>query len=138
MLVLWALGFVVSMYLAGKQYDRAGYALRDQDVTHRSGVWWHTVTTVPFSRMQHCEISQGPVQHAFGLATLRIFTAGGTSSDLSIDGLLKEEAVRIKDFITEKIGSQDEISAASSAPPPLSEPGSAASTLTGPPTDADH
>ncbi len=104
--VAWAVFFALSMYLAGKQYDLAGYAVRAHDVVHKHGVWWRTVTTIPFNRMQHCEISQGPVQNIFGLATLRVFTAGGTSSDLTIDGLEHEEAKKIKGFITGKIGPQ--------------------------------
>ena len=106
-ILVWAMLLLASMLLVSKKYELAGYALREHDVIHKHGVWWHTVTAVPFNRMQHCEISQGPVQNAFGLATLRIFTAGGTNSDLSIDGLEHEEAKRIKDFITGKINGQD-------------------------------
>lgn len=101
--VVWALIFAGGLFLANKQYKMAGYALREHDVIHKEGVWWQTVTTIPFNRMQHCEISQGPIQNLFGLSTLRVFTAGGTSSDLAIDGLEKEEAQRIKEFITQKI-----------------------------------
>ncbi len=108
--VLWILLFSLSMFLVSKRYEMAGYALRENDVIHKHGVWWQVVTTIPFNRMQHCEISQGPIQNAFGLATLRVFTAGGTSSDLSIDGLDHEEAKRIKDFITGKISGQSAVS----------------------------
>ena len=101
--VVWAIIFAGGMYLAGKQYQLAGYALREHDVIHKHGVWWRTMTTIPFNRMQHCEISQGPIQSMFGLASLKVFTAGGTSSDLAIDGLEKAEAERIKEFITGKI-----------------------------------
>ncbi|HFA52023.1 MAG TPA: hypothetical protein ENJ95_23650 [Bacteroidetes bacterium] len=107
--IIWAVLFALSMYLAGKRYEMSGYALREHDVIHKYGVWWRTVTVIPFNRMQHCEISQGPVQNIFGLATLRVFTAGGNSSDMAIDGLEHEEAKRIKDFITEKIGSQSAV-----------------------------
>ena len=101
--LLWVLFFALSLFLVGKRYQLSGYALREHDVIYKSGVWWQTLTTIPFNRMQHCEISQGPIQNAFGLATLRIFTAGGSSSDLAIDGLDHEEAKRIKEFITSKI-----------------------------------
>lgn len=107
--VVWAFIFAGGMYLAGKQYEMAGYALRKHDVIHKHGVWWQTMTTIPFNRMQHCEISQGPIQNIFGLATLKVFTAGGTSSDLAIDGLEKSEAQRIKEFITGKINDQNKV-----------------------------
>jgi hypothetical protein len=108
LLALWVVLFALSMYLAGRRYEVSGYALREHDIIHRYGVLTRVVTTVPFNRMQHCEISRGPVESAFGLATLRVFTAGGASSDLSIEGLLHEEAQRIKEFITRKIGENKE------------------------------
>jgi uncharacterized protein len=101
---LWTLLFSLSMFLSWKRWEVAGYALREYDIIHKHGVVFRSVTTIPFSRMQHCEISRGPVESAFGLATLRVFTAGGSSSDLSIEGLPVEEAQRIKEFITRKIG----------------------------------
>lgn len=108
LLGFWALWFLLALYLASRRYVTSGYALREHDIIHRRGVWWRTVTTIPFNRMQHCEISQGVVENAFRLATLRVFTAGGSSSDLEIEGLPHEEAVRIKEFITKKIGEQNE------------------------------
>ena len=107
--VLWGLAFTISLLLVKKRYELAGYALREHDVIYKHGVWWQTITAVPFNRMQHCEISQGPIQNAFGLSTLRIFTAGGVSSDLSMDGLEQEEAKRIKEFITRKISGQSAV-----------------------------
>ncbi len=114
--VAWAFFFSLSMILAGMQYERAGYAIRSHDVVHKHGVWWRTVTTIPFNRMQHCEISQGPIQNLFGLATLRVFTAGGSSSDLSIEGLEHDEARKVKDFIAGKISNKED-----GVPLPLTE-----------------
>lgn len=105
----WMVLFALSLYLSWKRWVVAGYALREHDITHQHGVLFRTVTTIPFNRMQHCEISRGPVESAFGLATLRVFTAGGSSSDLSIEGLPVEEAQRIKEFITQKIGESTEL-----------------------------
>jgi len=103
---VWAALFALSVFLAWKRWEVAGYAMREHDIIHKHGVLFRTVTTIPFNRMQHCEISRGPVENAFGLATLRVFTAGGSSSDLSIEGLLVEDAQRVKEFITLKIGEQ--------------------------------
>lgn len=100
--------FSFSLFFSWKRWTVAGYALREFDVIHKHGVLFHTVTTIPFNRMQHCEISRGPVESTFGLATLRVFTAGGSSSDLSIEGLPVEEAQRIKEFITRKISENKE------------------------------
>ena len=103
-LALWFLLFLAAMYVAGQRYRCAGYALRERDILHKHGVLWRTITTIPFNRIQHVEVSQGLVENAFDLATLKIFTAGGSSSDLSIEGLLHQDALRLKNFIAQKIG----------------------------------
>jgi len=78
-----------------------GYSVRDLDVSFRRGWLFKRMTTVPLNRVQHCEFSQGPISRLFDLATVKIFTAGGTSSDLDIRGLHKEEAIKLRDHIME-------------------------------------
>ena len=70
------------------------------DVSFRRGWIVHRMTTVPLNRVQHCEFSQGLLGRLFDLATVRVFTAGGTSSDLDIRGLRKEDAIKVRDYIT--------------------------------------
>ncbi|MBK8565899.1 MAG: PH domain-containing protein [Saprospiraceae bacterium] len=104
LLAVWGGLFALAVRAALRRFAAEGYALRQHDILHKHGIWWRTVTAIPYSRMQHCEISRGPVESIFGLATLRVFTAGGSSSDLSIGGLPVEEAQRVKEFITARIG----------------------------------
>ena len=78
--------------LALIRYRHKGYALREHDVAFRNGLIWRKTTVLPFDRVQHAEVTQGPLQRRFALATLKFFTAGGSSVDLKIDGLLAEEA----------------------------------------------
>jgi len=106
--IIWVLGFSVFLYKAIRSYDFMGYALRARDIIFKSGIWFRKVVIVPFNRVQHCEIEQGPIDRYFGLATLSLYTAGGSSSDLSINGLPLETANELKFFITKKIGSVDE------------------------------
>lgn len=103
-LMLWAIIFALALRAAFRRYAAEGYALREHDILHKHGVWWKTVTAIPYNRMQHCEISRGPIENLFGLATLRVYTAGGSSSDLSIEGLPLDEAQRVKEHITQRIG----------------------------------
>lgn len=104
LLAVWGGLFGLALRAAFRRFAAEGYALRQHDILHKHGIWWRTVTAIPYNRMQHCEISRGPVESAFGLATLRVFTAGGSSSDLSIEGLPVAEAQRVKEFITKRIG----------------------------------
>lgn len=84
-------------------FSRRKYAIRDKDISYKSGVITLTTTTVPFSRIQHIEIDESPISRLFNLASISVYTAGDSSDDLKVKGLEKHEALQIKDFITEKI-----------------------------------
>ncbi len=84
-------------------FKKRKYAVREKDISYKKGFLYKSLTTVPFNRIQHIEIDQGPISRFFGLATLSVFTAGDSSDDLKIKGLLKEQSLQIKEFITNKI-----------------------------------
>ena len=79
------------------------YAVREKDISYEKGILFRSLTTVPFNRIQHVEIDEGPISRLFGLVSLSVFTAGDSSDDLKVSGLLKEEAKQIKEFISNKI-----------------------------------
>jgi len=83
----------------GVSVPRRGYALRDKASLFRKGVIWQSVTAIPFNRIQHVETSSTPLDRHFGLATLQLFTAGGSSGDLKIDGLGTDSAENLRVFI---------------------------------------
>lgn len=85
-----------------KGYPRRSYALREKDLTYRQGWLFTSVTTAPFNRIQHTEVAQGPLERKFKLCTLHIYTAGGSSSDLSIPGLESDEAAQLRDYVARK------------------------------------
>lgn len=96
----WAVLFVLVFTLEIIGFKIKGYALRQKDVSYKSGLIWFHMTSVPFNRIQHCEITQGPLGRLFNLASVKVYTAGGSGSDLTISGLTKERAHRLRDFIT--------------------------------------
>ena len=84
---------------------RIAYAVRDKDILYKSGVFWQTVTAIPFNRIQHVEKSSTPLDRRFDIATLQLFTAGGSGGDLKIHGLSAQAAENLRVFIIEKVGS---------------------------------
>ncbi len=99
---LWLVLAVLGFWLTYRAFQIMGYALRERDIIFRKGVIFRSVTTIPFNRVQHCEVQQGPIERLFGLSSLEIFTAGGQSSDLKIPGLRMEQAEQMKAFIMGK------------------------------------
>ncbi len=108
LLAFWCFWLITSFLLVKLGYDIRGYVLREKDIIHRKGVLFKSTTTIPFNRVQHCEISQGPIQRLFNLHTLEIFTAGGGKSDLAIPGLEGDTAQQIKEFIVKKTAIAEE------------------------------
>lgn len=94
--------FVFSLlaWIEYKAFGFRGYVLRNHDILFRDGWLWKSWTVIPFNRIQHMEINQGPLDRLFDLATLQLFTAGGAASDLEIGGLSPDKAAAIKEFIT--------------------------------------
>ena len=99
---------VITMLWPTYSVPRRGYVLRDKDILFRKGVIWRSETAVPFNRIQHVETSNTPLDRRFGLATLQIFTAGGSSGDLKINGLGNDIAEQLRVFILDKAGASIE------------------------------
>lgn len=85
-------------YLADK---RKGYALRQHDLSYRSGLIFISVTTQPVLRIQHVELKRGPIERKAGLASLQVFSAGGALHTFAIPGLPLAKAKQIRRFILE-------------------------------------
>ncbi len=105
---LWAIAFAFSLIWPGIAVPRQGYVLRDKDILFRKGVIWRSVTAVPFNRIQHVETSSTPLDRKFDLATLQLFTAGGSSGDLKIEGLGRGVAEQLRVYILDKAGASIE------------------------------
>lgn len=107
-LAAWMVLYSLLLISAYKGYAHRGYALRERDIIYKKGWLWQSTTVVPFNRIQHIEIDQGPIERMFSLSKLKIYTAGGASSDLTIPGLLPESANKLKDYIQLKVGQDEE------------------------------
>jgi hypothetical protein len=101
--VMLSVVFMLILFLKIIGFKKRKYAVREKDISYKKGVFFRSLTTVPFNRIQHIEIDQGPVARYFGLVALSVFTAGDSSDDLKVSGLLKKDAVQIKEFISTKI-----------------------------------
>jgi membrane protein YdbS with pleckstrin-like domain len=64
----------------------------------RGWLWRHQIS-VPRSRIQHTDVSQGPYQRRFGLATLVVYTAGTEHASIAIEGLRHETALAFRDAL---------------------------------------
>jgi uncharacterized protein len=94
-LALAALGTGASWFVRNR-FRAWGYQERDEDLEVRRGVMVQRLSVVPYGRMQFVEITTGPVERLFGLATVKLHTAAA-ASDARIPGLHPDEAARLRD-----------------------------------------
>lgn len=87
-------------------FQKRGFAFREHDVLFQSGVVATKTIVIPYNRVQHVSLHEGLVARYFGLAKVEIFTAGGSSSDIEIPGIEKEQAENIKQLLMGKIQKQ--------------------------------
>ncbi|CAL9465292.1 hypothetical protein SUDANB70_02726 [Streptomyces sp. enrichment culture] len=76
------------------------YAERSDDLLISRGVLWRQETVVPYGRMQLVEVTSGPLERHFGLASVQLHTAAA-ATDATIPGLDPAEAERLRDRLTE-------------------------------------
>ena len=87
-------------------FRKKRFAFRNHDVLFRHGIIATNTIVIPYNRIQHVALHEGLVSRYFGLAKIEIFTAGGSSSDIEIPGIEKEQAENIKQLLMGKIQKQ--------------------------------
>jgi hypothetical protein len=98
LLVLYAL-LIAPM----RQFKALGYAVDGDELRVGSGVWIRTETVVPLKRVQHIDVSQGPVERSCGVTRLVLHTAGTMNSLVVLPGLARATAESIRDDIRARI-----------------------------------
>lgn len=79
-----------------KGFPKRKFGLRELDIIHQKGFFVFTETVVPFKRVQHVEIKQGPLLRFFQLYALKLYTAGASTGDLVINGVPLGTAEKLK------------------------------------------
>jgi uncharacterized protein len=94
-LVGLAAGVVLDVLLQ-RRVGAWGYLEREDDLLVRRGLMVRRLSVVPYGRMQFVDVTAGPIERSFGLATVRLHTAAA-ASDARIPGLEVAEAARLRD-----------------------------------------
>jgi len=89
-------------------YRRWLFQVRTDAIYLERGVVTHVRSLVPYVRIQHVDTKRSFVERLLGLSTLVVYTAGSRGADVTIPGLLPEEARdlqgRVKELAIEAEG----------------------------------
>lgn len=86
--LLWGGLLVAAWVYANRRFAAYEAALFDAEgMRVRRGVWWRTEVWLPIARLQHLDVSQGPLDRRWGMASLVLHTAGTHDHALALPGL---------------------------------------------------
>jgi membrane protein YdbS with pleckstrin-like domain len=86
------------------EYQNLRYTVREEDLMVESGVLFHSWSAIPYTRIQHVDTRQGPMERLFGLQRLAVYTAAGMHADGSIPGLHADVAIALRDDLSRRGG----------------------------------
>lgn len=104
----YLIGVPIAIVLAAAipylRYRRWRYEIRERDLFLSHGSLFFVLTLIPFDRIQYVETHQGPLDLAFGLMQLVVYTAAGRAA--RIPGLAPEEAGSLREELSKVAGTQ--------------------------------
>jgi uncharacterized protein len=85
------------------RYDAGARAL---ELHH--GVLFRTASVIPYFRVQHVDVNQGPVERALGVCRLVIRTASATT-DAELPGIAADRAAALREVVLDRAGGGDAV-----------------------------
>ena len=89
----------ISFIVPARKYRHWGYAMGTDRLCIVRGYMFYRDTVVPYGRIQHIDVEQGPVDRRYDLAKLTVHTAGNHNSTVSLPGLLHADALVMRETI---------------------------------------
>jgi len=97
------LALVVIVRLPGRRWQARGYNMSADRLRVVRGILWRSDTVVPFGRVQHIDVDQGPIERALDIATMTLHTAGSHNASVKLPGLKHDRAREMREEIRQKI-----------------------------------
>ncbi|APE27595.1 PH domain-containing protein [Aurantiacibacter gangjinensis] len=105
--IVWALValliLAIILYLPMRRWAARGYDMGSDRLRVVKGVMFHADTVVPFSRVQHIDVEQGPLERLLGIARLILHTAGTHNASVTLPGLRHADATAMREDIRQHV-----------------------------------
>jgi uncharacterized protein len=97
--VVLLIAIALIIRIPSRRYNARGYQISADRLRVVRGLMMRHDTVVPFSRVQHIDVNQGPLERFFGIATLTLHTAGNHNASVSLPGLAEPLARAMREDI---------------------------------------
>lgn len=101
LIVFLALVFIIR--LPGRRWHARGYNMSADRLRVVRGILFRSDTVVPFGRVQHIDVDQGPIERFLDIATMTLHTAGNHNASVKLPGLKHETARAMRETIRQRI-----------------------------------
>jgi uncharacterized protein len=85
-------------------FRRLRFGIDATGIAIERGIFWRSRIAIPRARIQHTDVSQGPLQRRFGVGTLKLYTAGSRHTKIELPGLAHPQALALRDALLAKSG----------------------------------
>ena len=92
-------GFSLSWFWPPAAYRHLRFGVDEAGIVIQQGVFFRSHIALPRVRIQHTDVSQGPLQRRFGVGTLKFYTAGSRHTRIELPGLTHGEAIALRDML---------------------------------------
>lgn len=99
LLLIVSLVLIIAYRFTSARYHHLRYRADPDGLRIQRGVFWRKKVWIPITRVQHTDVSQGPLQRKYELATLTVHTAGTVGASIPLPGLEHSIALRLSDHL---------------------------------------
>ena len=89
------------------EYETTSWRLGENGLEIHRGVFWKHRISIPVARVQHADVSQGPLQRRYELGKLTVHTAGTHNASIELTGISHQQAIELRDEIVNQRKSAD-------------------------------
>ena len=97
--IVLVIAVVLILRIPQRRYGARGYQMSADRLRVVRGMLFRSDTVVPFGRVQHIDVNQGPLERFFGISTLTVHTAGNHNASVALPGLGQELAAEMREEI---------------------------------------
>lgn len=101
--LVFVIAITLIIRLPMRRFAARGYDMSADRLRVVRGIWWRSDSVVPFGRVQHIDVEQGPIERSYGIATMTLHTAGTHNASVSLPGLEESLARTMRETIREHI-----------------------------------
>ncbi len=92
-------GILLAWWWPSISYRHLRFGVDETGIAIESGVIWRSRIALPRVRIQHTDVSQGPLERRYGVGTLKMYTAGSRHTKIELPGLRHEDAIALRDAL---------------------------------------